>query len=339
MVKQAPTGGRRPTIRDVARAAGVSYATVSRVINGGHWVSPAARAAVEAAITSTGYTANTHARSLVTGRTNSIAFLLTEEYQLLFADPTFALLLRGMAEAATRRSMTLVLLVAGTDDERESVQRFVDARHVDGVMLISTHEQEPLLDSLLATNVPTIACGLPLRHQEEIPSVSVDEAGSARTMTRHLLDAGHQRIAMVAGPADTPGGRFRLEGFRDEMGAAFDPALVTRGDYSIASGAEAMADLLASGARFDAVFAANDRMAMGAVSALREAGYAVPGDVAVAGFDDSGGAATHDPPLTTMRQPWEQLSEEMVALLLETIGGGGVRHVQLPTELIVRASA
>ena len=332
-------GRRKPTIRDVAAAAGVSHGTVSRVINGGHWVSPASRTAVEDAIRDTGYTANHHARSLATGRANSVAFLLTEPQHLLFADPTFSLLLRGAAEALAERSMTLVLLVAGTAVERSNVEHFVSAGHVDGVLLISSHESEPLLDSLIAAHVPVVSCGLPLGHQGDVPAVSVDESGSAREMTRYLRDKGHQRIAMIAGPADTPGGRYRLVGFKEEMGSAFDPAIVEEGDYGYESGIAAMGRILERTRDFDAVFAASDLMASGAIAALRRAGLRVPDDVAVAGFDDSGLAATHEPPLTTMRQPWDQISAEMVSILLDVIDGGERRAVTLPTTLVVRASA
>ena len=334
-----PTVKRKPTIRDVAAAAGVSHGTVSRVLNGGHWVSPDSRTAVEEAIRATGYTANHAARSLATGRAGSLAFLLTEPQHLLFSDPTFALLLRGAAEALAARSMTLVLLVAGTPAERATVTHYVSAGHVDGVLLISSHESDPLIDSLLAARVPTVCCGIPLGHQEDVLTVSVDEVGSARTMTRHLLDRGHRRIAMIAGPHDTPGGKYRLVGFREELGDAFDPELVQEGDYSLESGIEAMTRLLEKGPPPDAVFAASDLMAAGAVTALRRAGLRVPDDIAVAGFDDSGLAATHEPPLTTMRQPWEQISERMVALLLEVIDGAPRESVTLPTTLVVRESA
>jgi LacI family transcriptional regulator, repressor for deo operon, udp, cdd, tsx, nupC, and nupG len=330
---------RKPTIRDVASVAGVSRGTVSRVINGGHWVSPDARLAVERAILSTGYTANHHARSLATGRANSLAFLLTEPQHLLFADPTFALLLRGAAEALSQRGMTLVLLVAGTPAERENVTRYVSSGHVDGVLLISSHESDPLLETLADAGVPTVSCGVPLGHRDPVLTVSVDEAGSARTMTRYLLDAGHRRIAMVAGPPDTPGGRYRLVGFREEMGELFDDALVEAGDYSLASGTAAMQRILARTRDLDAVFAASDLMASGAIAALRAAGLRVPDDVAVAGFDDSGLAAAHHPALTTMRQPWERLSEEMVALLLDVVAGRPRESVTLPTSLVVRESA
>jgi len=338
-VEETTNVRRRPTIRDVAAVAGVSRGTVSRVINGGHWVSPDARAAVEDAIRSTGFTTNHAARSLATGRAGSLAFLLTEPQHLLFDDPTFALLLRGAAEALTQRNMTLVLLVAGTEAERANVEHFVRAGHVDGVLLISSHESDPLLDRLVAAGVPTVSCGIPLGHQGDVSTVSVDEAGSARTITRYLRDRGRTRIATIAGPHDTPGGKYRLVGFRDELGDAFDPDLVEEGDYSQESGARAMARLLERAPDIDAVFAASDLMAAGAIHTLRRAGKRVPEDIAVAGFDDSGLAATHEPPLTTMRQPWEQISEAMVQLLLDVIGGAPQREIVLPTTLVPRASA
>ncbi|MFF2488183.1 LacI family DNA-binding transcriptional regulator [Microbacterium sp. NPDC058062] len=330
---------RKPTIRDVAAVAGVSRGTVSRVINGGHWVSPDARVAVEEAIRRTGYTANHAARSLATGRAGSLAFLLTEPQHLLFQDPTFALLLRGAAEALAQRSMTLVLLVAGTPAERANVAHFVSAGHVDGVLLISSHESDPLVDELLEAGVPTVCCGIPLGHEAQVPTVSVDEVASAREMTRYLRSRGHRRIAMIAGPHDTPGGKFRLVGFEEEMGDGFDPVLVEEGDYSQESGALAMARLLERTRDIDAVFAASDMMAAGAIATLRKAGLRVPEDIAVAGFDDSGLAATHEPALTTMRQPWERLSSEMVSTLLEVIAGAAPEPITLPTTLVVRDSA
>lgn len=330
---------RKPTIRDVAAAAGVSRGTVSRVLNGGHWVSPDAKVAVEDAIKSTGYYANHAARSLATGRSNSVAFLLTEPQHLLFADPTFSILLRGAAQALAERHMTLVLLVAGTAEERNNIAHYLGAGHVDGVLLISSHEADPLLDSLLDAGVPTVACGIPLGHASDMPTVSVDEVGSARAATRHLIERGSKRTAMITGPSDTPGGRYRLVGFRKELGDAFDPDLVEEGDYSLESGTKAMAALLERADDIDAVFAASDLMAAGAVSALREAGKRIPQDVAVIGFDDSGLASTLRPPLTTMRQPFAEISAEMVSLLLHVIDGGTSKSVTLPTTLVVRDSA
>lgn len=335
----APDSTRRPTIRDVAAVAGVSHGTVSRVINGGHWVSDDARVAVEEAIRTTGYTVSHAARSLATGRANSVAFLLTEPHHLLFNDPTFALLLRGAAEALAQRSMTLVLLVADTAVERANIENYVRAGHVDGVLLISSHESNPLLASLIAAGVPTVCTGVPLGDRAHVPTVSVDEEESAREMTRYLLGRGYRRIAVITGPDDTPGGRHRLVGFREEMGDRFDPGLVEQDVYSSEAGAAAMARLLQRADDIDAVFAASDVMAVGVISALRRAGKRVPEDIAVAGFDDSGLAETSDPPLTTMRQPWGQISTLMVEMLLDVINGGSRESAVLPTALVVRKSA
>ncbi|WP_029149788.1 LacI family DNA-binding transcriptional regulator [Microbacterium indicum] len=328
---------RKPTIRDVAAIAGVSYGTVSRVLNGGRWVSDDARRAVEAAIAQSGYTANHHARSLATGRSESVAFLLTEPHHLLFEDPTYSLLLRHSAEALTRRGQTLVLLLAGSDEEKEGVLRYVEGGHVDGVMLVSPHAHDGFVTGLLRAGVPTVCVGLPLGAAEDLPSVSVNEYESARQMTRFLRQRGHRRIAHIAGPQDTPGGRFRLEGFRDEMGDALDESLIRIGDFGRASGAEAIARL--EPGSFDAVFAASDSMAVGAIQRLHRDGVRVPEDVAVSGFDDSGLAVDVDPTLTTMRQPWERLGEEMVAMLLDIVAGGSGATLTLDTTLVVRESA
>lgn len=332
------TARKRPTIRDVAAAAGVSRGTVSRVINGGHWVSPEALAAVQEAIRTTGYSMNQHARSLATGRSNSIAFLLTEPQHLLFEDPTFSILLRGAAQALGKREMPLLLMVAGTPEERRRITEYITAGHVDGVLLISSHQGNPMVKSLLSNGVPTIACGVPMGYETSIGYVSADDLGGARKMTQHLLDRGRTRVATITGPMDTPGGKIRLEGYRDALGDRFDEALVAHGDYSREGGTRAMADLLERAPDLDAVFVASDLMAAGAMTALRDAGRSIPGDVAVGGFDDSGLAATLDPPLTTMRQPFERISFEMVRLLLEVIEGQDPAAVTLPTTLVERAS-
>jgi len=330
---------RRPTIRDVAAAAGVSRGTVSRVLNGGHWVSPEALVAVQEAIRSTGYSANQHARSLVTGRANSVAFLLTEPQHLLFEDPTFSILLRAAAEALAAREMPLLLMVAGTQQERRRITDYVAAGHVDGVLLISSHRGNPVVGDLLRQGVPTIACGEPLGYEDRIGWVSADDEGGARRMTEHLLSRGRTRVATITGPMDTPGGFRRLAGYRSALGEAYDDALVAHGDYSRASGQAAMRELLGRRPDLDAVFVASDLMAAGALVALREAGRSVPGDVAVGGFDDSGLAATLEPPLTTMRQPFERIASEMVRLLLEVVEGAEPARITLPTSLVERDSA
>lgn len=338
MTENAPR--RRPTIEDVARESGVSRGTVSRVLNGGHWVSPAAREAVERAIKKTGYRINPHARNLATARANSIAFLLTESHDRLFEDPNFAVLMRGAADALAERDLPLVLLMAGSDDEQRRATEFITAGHVDGALLVSSHlGREGFLKPLVDAEVPVVACGVPLGYERRIGYVAADDLEGARDMVAYLRSAGRQRIATISGPVDTSGGIGRLEGYRLELGDAFDEQLVAEGDYSRASGARAMTELLERVPDLDAVFVANDMMAAGAVEVLQSRGRRVPDDVAVAGFDDAPIATRVEPALTTMRQPFERIAHEMVRMLLDVIDGRPAGRMTLPTELVRRDSA
>jgi DNA-binding LacI/PurR family transcriptional regulator len=336
------TGRKRPTIRDVAREAGVSYATVSRVLNGREWVSPEAVRAVREAIGRTGYTANPHARSLATGRSGSIAFLLTEPQHLLFEDPNYSILLRGVAQALSHREVALILMIAATPDERQRAVAYLNGGHVDGVLLVSPHSGDPLLDQLVTAGIPIVACGRVLGLEQSISSVSADDRGGARAAVEHLIAAGCRRIATVTGPQDSSGGVDRLSGYTDALqahGIAVEPSLIVHGDYSRESGAAGMRVLLDREPGLDAVFAGSDVMAAGLLPVLREAGRDVPGDVRVVGFDDSGLAATLDPALTTVRQPLDRISEEMVRLLSDVIAGRSPLTITVPTTLVTRTSS
>ncbi len=333
------TGQRRPTIEDVAAEAGVSRGTVSRVLNGGHYVSSGTLDAVNRAISKTGYVVNHHARSLVTHRSESVAFILSEPAERLFADPNFAVLLRGCTQALAEHDIGLFFCIAASPSERKRVTRFVAAGHVGGALLVSAHAGDPLLDLLGTAGVPYVACGAPLGHESSIGYVAADDRGGARTMVAHLRSLGRTRIATVTGPLDTSGGQQRLEGYRDVVGEAFDPSLIESGDYSQESGERAMSVLLERHPDLDAVFVASDVMALGALVALRGAGRRVPEDVAVGGFDDSSAAVAARPSLTTIRQPWKRISSEMVRLLLAAVGGEPPAAVILPTELVRRESA
>jgi len=332
----------RPTIEDVAAEAGVSRGTVSRVLNGGVNVSPAALAAVNKAIKQTGYVVNHHARSLVTQRSRSVAFVLCEPQEKFFEDPNFPTLLRGCTQALAEFDVPLLLSIAGTEEERERVVRFIAAGHIDGALLISTHAGSPVIDRLNGLGTPAVACGLPIGHEYDLAYVAVNEAEGARQATAHLARLGRRRIATVTGPMDTPGGRDRLKGYRDALQTAgLDPddALVAHGDYTQASGEAAMTKLIEANPDLDGVFVASDLMAVGALDALARSGRRVPDDVAVVGFDDSPAALAARPQLTTVRQPWRRISEEMVRLLLARLDGQEPAAVILPTELVVRASA
>ncbi|MFB9392477.1 LacI family DNA-binding transcriptional regulator [Streptomyces coeruleoprunus] len=340
-----PEGRRRSvTIHDVAREAGVSRGTVSRVLNGGHYVSPAAQAAVDAAIRRTGYVVNRHARSLITGRSDSVAFLLTEPQERFFEDPNFNVLLRSCTQALADRDIPLILMIAGTEGERRRNLRYIQAGHVDGVLLVSSHSGDPMADLLREAGVPVVACGKPLgtAARAKVSYVAADDRDGAREMVRYLYASGRRRIATVAGPADTPGGVERLAGYREtltECGLPVDEALVAVGDYSRASGEAAAELLLERAPDLDAVFVASDLMAQGVLDVLARAGRRVPEDVAVGGFDDSPAAPASRPPLTTIRQPWDRISAEMVRVLLARIAGEDPAAVILPTELVRRESA
>lgn len=330
----------RPKIDDVAAEAGVSRGTVSRVLNGGHWVSPSALAAVNAAIKKTGYRVNPHARNLATSRANSVAFLLTESHDRLFEDPNFAVLMRGAADALALHDIPLVLIMAGTDDEQRRATDFLTAGHVDGVLLVSSHAtRKGVISDIISAGIPAISCGVPLGFEKKMGYVAADDYEGARDVLRYLRDAGRQRIATITGPQDTSGGIRRLEAYRDDQGADIDEELISHGDYSRDSGAKAMRELLERTKNIDAVFAANDLMALGAMDVLREVGLTTPGDVAVVGFDDIEASHESAPPLTTVRQPFDRISEEMVRLLLDVISGKRPAAVTIPTELVIRQSA
>jgi DNA-binding LacI/PurR family transcriptional regulator len=323
---------------DVAEVAGVSRGTVSRALNGGRNVSGSALSAINKAIRNTGYVINPHARSLATQRSMSVAFVLSEPQDRLFEDPNFHLLLHGCTQALADNDITVLLTLAGSPDERKRVSRFVSAGHVDGVLLVSTHSGNPLVDELRDQDLPVVACGRPLGHERDISYVAADDRDGARQMVTYLRSQGYRRIGMIGGPLDTPGGVDRLAGYRDVLGSVAD-SLVVSGDYTQASGDAAMTRLLTQATDVDAVFVASDLMAAGALAALRRAGRRVPEDVAVAGFDDSRIAAACHPPLTTIRQPWARISTEMARLLQSLIDGDENSAVILPTELVIRESA
>ncbi|WP_345540358.1 LacI family DNA-binding transcriptional regulator [Phytohabitans rumicis] len=324
-------------MNDVAAMAGVSRGTVSRALNGGHNVSPAAQEAIRKAISKTGYVVNQHARSLATQRAHSVAFILSESPDAFFEDPNYSVLLRGCAQALAIHDMTLLLTIAGTAEDSKRISRYVTAGHVDGALLVSTHAGSPLFDELNARGVPVVACGKPLGHERDVSYVAIDDRDGARRMVRHLRSRGRQRIATITGPLDLPGGVDRLAGYHDVLGQT-DPRLIATGDYTQASGEAAMQRLLYEVPDLDAVFVASDLMAAGALTALRRAGRRVPDDVAVGGFDDSKVATATTPKLTTIRQPWARQSAEMARLLLALIDGEQPAAVVLPAELVARDS-
>ncbi len=330
------------TLEAVARVAGVSRATVSRVVNESPRVSPDVRAAVESAIRQLGYTPNRAARSLVTRRSDSIAVVITEPTGRLFSDPFFPRLVRGVAGELAARDLQLVLLMPEPSEELRTA-RYLTGGHVDGALLVSLHGDDPIPAALAASDVPVVFVGRPPQGAD-VSYVDVDNRHGGRRATTHLIDSGARRVGTIAGPEDMAAGVDRFEGWRDAIRAAgndVDPALVARGDFTYEGGAAAMERLLVSAPDLDGLFVASDLMAAGALGVLATRGRRVPEDVRVAAFDDSPIAAATRPALTSVRQPIEELGREGIHLLLDTIERSSrpPRRVVLATELVTRASS
>jgi DNA-binding LacI/PurR family transcriptional regulator len=332
---------RRATLEQVAAAARVSRATASRVVNGDRRVGGNARAAVEQAVKVLGYVPNRAARSLVTRRSDSVAVVIPEPTDQLFGDPFFPRLLRGVTDVLEAGETQLVLLMPQSARDEDRLSRYLSAGHADGVLLASLHGDDPLPQDLESRGIPVVVGGRP--QGPGITYVDVDNRGGAAAAVQHLLEAGRRRVATIAGPQDMPAGADRLGGYRDAMSrSGHGEALIAEaGEFSFDAGRGAMEQLLGRAPDLDAVFVASDLMALGAVTALRAAGRRVPHDVAVVAFDDSPLAESMDPPLSSVRQPAEEMGREMTRLLLEGIRqpGGAPRRVILDTRLVIRASS
>jgi DNA-binding LacI/PurR family transcriptional regulator len=330
------------TLDQVARVANVSRATVSRVVNGDRRVRETARSAVEAAVKQLGYSPNRAARSLVTRRSDSVAVVIPEPTGQLFGDPYFPRLLRGISEALADQELQLVLLMPQGRADEARVEHYLAAGHSDGVLLVSLHGSDPLPADLQRRGIPVVVGGRP--PVSGIPYVDVDNRGAAASAVRHLLDAGRRRVATIAGPLDMPAGADRLAGYHATVASAgmdVDDRLIEAADFTLDGGRSAMERLLERAPDLDAVFVASDLMALGALAALEAAGRSVPADVAVVGFDDSQLAHAARPPLSSVRQPIEEMGREMTRLLLQSVRhpGDPPRRVILDTSLVIRQSS
>ncbi|NUU23468.1 MAG: LacI family DNA-binding transcriptional regulator [Streptomycetaceae bacterium] len=326
-----------PTLETVAAVAGVSRATVSRVINNSPKVSPQVREAVEAAIARTGYVPNRAARTLVTRRTDSVALVIQEPETHLFGDPYLSGIVRSVSRELSGTDTQLVLMMVRSAADQQRLERYLRGGHVDGALLVSLHGDADLPVRLRRAGIPVVLGGRPLGPGDGVTYVDADNVGGARLATGHLHALGRRRIASIAGPQDMCAGIDRLTGYLD---AVDGEPLVAYGDFTRASGRAAMRELLEKAPDLDAVFAASDLMAAAAIGVLREAGRRVPDDVAVIGFDDIEAALWTDPPLTTVHQPLHEQGRLMTRLLLDEVTRGhGAAPVVLPTNLVERGSA
>ncbi|MFW6238424.1 MAG: LacI family DNA-binding transcriptional regulator [Halanaerobiales bacterium] len=325
-------------IRDVAEKAGVSIATVSRVLNNREEVSPETRTRVEKVIAEIGYQPNLLGRNL---RRSETRMILVSLYSM--SNPFYSRVVRGIEEGGRERDYNILIYNNNGDPDRERLYLgLLENRLVDGVILMSP--QLPAGELVrIGKEYPLIQC---CEYIEDIsvPRVSVDNVAAARTAVEHLIERGHRRIAMIGGPREVLSAVQREEGYRqalEENGLSYDPDLIISGHYTNKGGERAARELLARRERPTAIFAISDMMAVGAVMAARDAGLKIPEDMAVVGFDNSEISAIYDPSLTTISQPRYDLGRLTVDLLIEIINGDGLekKEYQLEHELIVRESS
>ncbi|MEN3608591.1 LacI family DNA-binding transcriptional regulator [Plantactinospora sp. ZYX-F-223] len=338
----------RPTLSEVAARAGVGRGTASRVVNNSSQVSPTVRAAVWAAVRELGYVPNRAARALVTQRTDSVALVISESGERAFGEPFFAGIARGVSAGLADTPLQLWLSWIQSPGGREKMEHQLTDQHVDGVMLISLHDADPLPGLLMERGLPTVLGGRPARmlgpDAQPAYFVDVDNAGGARQAVEYLIGIGRRAVATVAGPQDMGAGVTRLTGYREALAAHGRPVsedLIEYGDFSANSGLEAMRRLLDRRGDLDGVFAASDLMALGAMHALHEAGRRIPADVAVVGYEDSSLALHANPPLTSVHQPVITMGTEMARLLVAQIRGEEIPSpaIFLDTHLVRRQSA
>ncbi len=322
--------GKRATIKDVAALAGVSRQTVSRVLNDSGYVADQTRARVEAAIEKLDYRPNAVARSMATGSTCTLGCISPN-----LTDYTFASIIDSAQAEAHRQGYFILAGSAPAEEDVEPLLEEMLHRRVDGLLILN-----PRADDRYRHVLPLIEKGMAVVYvgdtprDERISSVRCDDYGGGYEAARYLIHLGHEALATIVGPENEECTFERLGGYREAMdkaGLALSQALTVRGDWSATSGYRAIRQLLATGRPFSAVFAQNDRMAVGAIRSLREAGYCIPDDVSVIGFDDIPLASYFDPPLTTLRQPLEESGRRAADLLIETIQEPGRPSEQILT--------
>ncbi|OLT20542.1 LacI family transcriptional regulator [Ornithinimicrobium sp. CNJ-824] len=331
---------RPPTLEDVAARAGVSRATASRVVNGDPRVRESARTSVTAAVAELGYLPNRAARSLVVREPDSVAVLVQEPDERIFADPFFSGMLRGVSQRLAGTPLQMVLLMGEPERDAERMERYLRAGHTDGVIVVSAHRGDGLVSVLTETRLPTVFVGRPLTEDTSFAYVDVDNRDGGRLAARRLIERGCRRIGTVTGPTDMAAGIDRLAGWRDALIEAGMPTdAVQHGDFTPQGGAEAVRRLLAAHPDVDGIFVASDLMAAAAMAELQAAGRRVPQDMAIVGFDASTAAAMTRPPLTTVANPVSQMAARATELLLQLLRGEPVRPEVLPTRLVEGGTA
>nr|WP_285785486.1 LacI family DNA-binding transcriptional regulator [Microbispora sp. NBRC 16548] len=326
---------KRPTLETVAARSGVSRATVSRVVNGEARVSPDVRAAVLRAVQELGYVPNAAARSLVTRRTDSVALVLSVPRH--GGEALTSAVVQYVTSVLEGAGKQITLMLADTAESHRRIIRHVEARQVDGVVLVPPDGPDTLTERLARTGVPVVLLGKPAI-ASLVPHVDVDNAGGAREATRHLLDRGRRRIGVICGPMDLVAVQDRLAGHLATLHEDGLRPVIALAGLDSGSGAAAARELLSGDQDLDAVFATSDELAIGAMEAAREKGLRVPEDLAVVGFGDIHAASCTTPALTTVRVPAADQALALARLLLSRLDGRHTSSVVLPTRLVVRAT-
>jgi LacI family repressor for deo operon, udp, cdd, tsx, nupC, and nupG len=329
----------RITIRDVAAKAGVSHQTVSRVINNSDRVQEKTREKVEAAIEELGYQPNAIARYMAKGRTKTLACFSPN-----LTDYTYARIIEG-AEFEARQAGYFLMTASAPNTETFStlVEQLVASRRTEGLLMINPYVDDRY--NQLPQDSPVVYVGAQSSKSmiDAMDSVYLDDEEAGRLATQHLVGLGHKDIALITGPMVEDCSIDRLAGYEavlHDAGIDFCPALVREGDWSASTGYDAVKALFESDVSFSAIFAQNDRMAVGAIKALREAGRRIPEDVSIVGFDDMPLASYYDTPLTTIRQDTFRMGREAAKLLIRAIETPEKqrRHLSMPVELVLRKS-
>jgi len=329
------------TLEDIARQAGVSRSTVSRVINDQPYVRQDVRERVLSVIQSTGFHPNIAARALVTQRSWMIGLVLPRTVSSFFVDPYFPRLTQGIAQACNQYNYTLGLFLVGTPEDEEKIYPRVTRKgFLDGILIQSGQIGDQLIDRLVKLDFPLVVAGRPF-NTDEISYIDVDNIHSAHNAVNHLIRLGYKRIGTITGIMHSTTGIDRLEGYCKAIlaqGWRLDEALIARGDFTENGGYKAMKQMLK--VKPDAVFAASDATAIGAIRAVEEAGLRVPQDVAFVGFDDLPVASGSEIKLTTIRQPIIQFGATAVETLIDLIENGikPTRRIIMDTELVIRES-
>jgi LacI family repressor for deo operon, udp, cdd, tsx, nupC, and nupG len=327
------------TIQDVARHAGVSTATVSRVLSAPELVAEATRQRVMLSVDTLGYQPNFAAKSLRTLRTEKILVTVPD-----ISNPFFSQVIRGVEEAARAAGYSVLLGDTRHEPEREEeYAAMLLRREADGLIFLGHRLPQTLAGMVAKSGARTpIVNGCEYSPELGVSGAHIDNARAAAEAMAHLYQLGHRTVGVITGPLASPLSRDRLAGARDAAAGAgrTDGLKVATGDFSIESGVREAAALLAAPERPSAIFCFSDEMAMGALEAIRRAGLACPGDVSLVGFDDIRFAQHLDPPLTTVSQPMDRIGQEVVRLLLDILAGRVERleHVTLPHALVVRES-